>query len=166
MENSLENRKIEIDQESLGYLDTTRKWTMFFAILGFVGLGVMLVIGLLAGSLMSAFTSKMSGMSGMEGMEGIETAKAVGGFTSVFIFIFLLIFAVIYFFPLLYLFRFSKHTKNAIANLDSNEMRLGFKNLKSYWKYIGILIIILLSFYLLVLIFAGGSLALLSGLKG
>jgi len=166
MENSLENRKIEIDQESLGYLDTTRKWAMFFAILGFIGLGVMLILGLVAGSFMSLFSSKMAGMSGMEGMEGMETAKAVGGFASIFVFIILLIFAVIYFFPLLYLLRFSKHTKNAITNLDANEMRLGFRNLKAYWKYIGILIIVTLSFCLLGLVLSASSLALLSGLKG
>jgi heme/copper-type cytochrome/quinol oxidase subunit 2 len=153
MENIQENRKIEIGQESLGYLD----------ILGFIGLGIMLIIGLLAGSFMSAFTSKMPVA---EGIEGMESVKAAGGIASVFVFIFLLIFAVIYFFPLLYLLRFSKHTKNAVANLDANEMLLGFKNLKSYWKYIGILIIILLAFYFIVLIVAGSSLAFLSGLKG
>jgi hypothetical protein len=163
MENNQEVRKIEIGQESLGYLNTTRKWTMFFAILGLIFLGIMLIVGLLAGSFISAFTSKMSGMEGMNGMEG---AKAAGGFASIFIFIFLLIFAVIYFFPLLYLFRFSRHTKNAVANLDANELQLGLKNLKSFWKYLGILTIIMLVIYLLVLIALGGSLALLSGLKG
>jgi hypothetical protein len=163
MENIQENRKIEIGQESLGYLDTTRKWSMFLAILGFISLGIMLLIGLLAGSFLTAFTSRMSGMQGMEGMEG---AKAAGGVATVFIFIILLIFAVIYFFPLLYLFRFSSHTKKAVANLDANEMQLGFKNLKSFWKYLGILTIIILALYLLVLIIAGGSLAMLSGMKG
>jgi heme/copper-type cytochrome/quinol oxidase subunit 2 len=160
MENIQENGKIEIGQESLGYLNTTRKWTMFFAILGFVFLGIMLIIGLLAGSFLSTFTSKMPGM------EGVEGVRAAGGIASVFIFIFLLIFAVIYFFPLLFLFRASRHTKNAVANLDPNELQLGFKNMKSYWTYIGILIIICLAVYLLVLIIAGGSLALFSGLKG
>jgi heme/copper-type cytochrome/quinol oxidase subunit 2 len=133
---------------------------MFLAILGFIGLGLMLILGLLAGSFMSAFSSKMSGMEGMEG------ARAVGGFASVLVFIFLLIFAVIYFFPLLYLFRFSRHTANAVANLDANEMRLGLKNLKSYWKYIGILIIVVICLYLLVFIIAGSSIAMLSGLRG
>lgn len=160
MENNLENKKIEINQESLGYLDTTRKWTMFMAILGFVFLGLMLIMGLLAGSFMSAFSSKMSGMEGMEG------ARAVGGFASVLVFIILLIFAVIYFFPLLYLFRFSRHTANAVANVDANEMRLGFKNLKSYWKYIGILVIVVICLYLLIFIIAGSSIAMLSGLRG
>jgi uncharacterized membrane protein YjgN (DUF898 family) len=163
MENTLENRKIEIDQESLGYLETTRKWTMFFAILGFIFLGIMLLVGLLAGSFMSAFSSKMSGVEGMEGMEGV---KAAGGIAGIFIFIFLLIFAVIYFFPLLFLLRYSNHTKKAVATLDANEMRLGIKNMKMYWKYIGILVIVVLAFYLLILIFAGSSLALLSGLRG
>jgi hypothetical protein len=166
MENLLENKKIEIGQESLTYLDTTRKWTMFFAILGFIFLGIMLVFGLLFGTFMSAFTSKMSGMSGMEGMEGVQTAKAVGGFAGIMMFVIMLICAVIYFFPLLYLFRFSKHIKNGVANLDANQLQLGFKNLKSYWMYIGILMIILIAFYLLVLVLAGGSLAMLSGLKG
>ena len=160
MENNLENRKIEIGQESLGYLATTRKWTMFFAILGFVFIGIMLIVGLLAGSLISGLTSGLSGSSGMEG------AKAAGGIASILVFIVILIFAVIYFFPLLYLLRFSRHTAKAIANLDSNEMQLAFKNLKSYWKYIGILIIIVLVIYLIVFIVAGSSLAFLSGLKG
>jgi hypothetical protein len=157
MENTLENKKIEIGQESLGYLETTRKWTMFFAILGFVALGIMLLVGLLAGSFIASFTSKFSGT------EGVEGASAAGGMVSVFIFIIMLIFAVIYFFPLLYLFRFSRHTKNAVANLDAQELTLGLKNLKSYWKYIGILAIIVLSIYLLVLLIAllvGGSMAM------
>jgi len=163
MENIQEIKKIEIGQESLGYLETTRKWTMFFAILGFISLGIMLIFGLLAGSFMSAFTSRMSGMQGMEGMQG---AKAAGGIASIMFFVVYLVFAVIYFFPLLYLFRFSRHTKNAVANLDANELQLGLKNIKSYWKYMGILMIICLAAFLLVLIIAGGSLALLTGLKG
>ena len=166
MENIQENRKIEIGQESLGYLNTTRKWTMFFAILGFVFLGVMLIVGLFFGSLISTFTSRISAMSGMEGMEGMQTAKAVGGFAGIMMFIVMLIIVVIYFFPLLYLFRFSKHTKNAVANLDANEMHMGFKNLKSFWRYIGILTIIILVIYILIFIVVGASLAFLTGLKG
>jgi hypothetical protein len=160
MENTLENKRIEIGQQSLGYLDTTRKWTMFFSILGFVVIGILLVVGLVAGSFLTSFTSKMSGMEGMEG------SSVAGGIASIFVFIFILIFAVIYFFPLFFLFRFSRHTKNAVANLDAQQLELGFKNLKSYWKYIGILTIIVLSIYLLILIIAGGSLAVLSGIRG
>jgi heme/copper-type cytochrome/quinol oxidase subunit 2 len=100
--------------------------------------------------------SAMSGMEGMEGMEGMGAAKAVGGVMGIFMFIIMLIFAVIYFFPLLYLLRFSTYTKNAIANLDGNLLTLGLKNLKMYWKYIGILIIVVISLYILLLIFGIG----------
>lgn len=162
MENIQENKKIEIGQESLGYLNTTRKWTMFFAILGFIFLGLLLIVGLLAGSFLSAFSSKMSGISGMEGMEGV---KAAGGFTSILMFIVILICAVIYFFPLLYLLRFSKHTAKAVATFDQNELMLALKNMKSYWVYLGILVIIMLVIYLIVFLVAGASLAFLSGLK-
>ena len=160
MENTLENKKIEINQESLGYLNTTRKWTTFFAILGFIFLGVMLLLGIVAGSFMSAFTSRMPGMENLNG------AGAATGIASVLIFIYMLVFAVIYFFPLLFLIRFSRHSKNAVTSLDSNELQIGLKNLKSFWKYIGILTIIYLAVFLLVMIIAGGSLALLSGMKG
>jgi hypothetical protein len=162
MENIQENKKIEIGQESLGYLNTTRKWTMFFAILGFIFLGLMLIVGLLAGSFLTAFSSKMSGVEGMQGLEGV---KAAGGFTSVLMFIVILVFAVIYFFPILYLLRFSRHTAKAVATFDQNELLLAFKNMKSYWMYIGILIIIMLVIYLIVFIVAGASMAFLSGLK-
>jgi hypothetical protein len=165
MENSLENKKVEIGQEALGYLDTTRKWTMFFAILGFVFLGLMLVMGVVAGSFIRGFTSGMSGVSGMEGAEGMGTVKAAGGFASVMMFIVMLIMAVIYFFPLFYLLKFSTHAKKAVATCDSNEMTLAFKNIKSYWKYIGILIIILLAVYLIIFMIFGASLAFLTGLK-
>jgi hypothetical protein len=160
MENTLENKKVEIGPVSLGYLETTRKWTMFFAILGFVVIGLLLVVALVAGSFLTSFTSKMSGMEGMEG------SSAIGGITGIFLFIFIVIMGAIYFFPLFYLFRFSRHTKNAVANLDSHEMEFALKSLKSYWRYIGILTIIVLAVYILVLIIAGGSLAMLSGLRG
>jgi amino acid transporter len=148
MENLQENRKIEIEQETLNDLNTTRKWSMFMAILGFIFLGLMLIVGLLAGTFLSA----LSPGGGMK----------VGG---VFSFIMFLIIAVIYFFPVLYLFRFSRHTGNAVASLDKTELHKAFRNLKSYFVYIGILIIIILSLYLISLIFLGSSLSRLRGLS-
>lgn len=165
MENSLENKRVEIGQEALGYLDSTRKWTMFFAILGFVVMGLMLVGSLALGSLIGGLTSGLSNMQGMEGVEGLDTAKAAGGIAGVAIFIVMLIFAIIYFFPLLYLLRFSKHSKKAVAEQDGNEMTLALKNMKMYWKYLGILVIILLAVNLIFFLIFGASMAFLSGLK-
>jgi len=96
-------------------------------------------------------------MEGMDGMDGFGAAKAAGGIAGTFMFIVILIFAAIYFFPMLYLLKFSQHTKKAIATLDANELLLAFKNLKSYWVYLGILVIIILAIYILVFAVVGGG---------
>jgi len=165
MENSLENKRIELGQEALSYLDSTRKWTMFFAILGFITMGLLLVGSLAFGSLISGLTSGMSGMSGMEGMEGMEgmdTANAVGSIAGVTMFIVFLIISVIYFFPLFYLFRYSKYSKKAVAEADPAIMTMALKNMKMFWKYIGILTIILLGVYLIFFVIFGASMAFLT----
>ena len=149
MENIQENRKIEIEQETLKDLNTTRKWSMFMAILGFIFIGFIIIAGIIA----TTFLSALSG-------SGTST-----GFPEWILIIMILVFATIYFFPVLFLFRFSSHTGKAVAMIDKGELQKAFKNLKSYFVYIGILIIIAISFYLLILVFAGSSLALLRGLK-
>ena len=55
MDNIQEITKIEIEQDTLKDLDTTRKWTMFLAILGFIGIGVFLIVGIFAGIFFSVF---------------------------------------------------------------------------------------------------------------
>jgi MFS family permease len=148
MENAPEIRKIEIEQDSLNYLNTTRKWTMFLAILGFIFLGLMLIGGLFAGFFLSAF----------------KTADIPAGFPEWLVFFIILIFAVLYFFPIFYLFRFSKHTSNAVHTLDKEELRKAFKNLKSYYVYVGIFTIIILVFYFIAIVGAGASMAFLKNL--
>jgi hypothetical protein len=149
MENFQENRKIEIEQDTLSDLNTTRKWSMFLAILGFIFLGLLIIIGVVATSFLSAFS----------------TSESKVGFPEWLLIIIFLIMAAVYFFPMLFLFRFSRHTANAVNTLDKNEMHKAFHNLKSYFVYIGILIIIILSFYFIALIFAGASLSFLKGIS-
>jgi hypothetical protein len=148
METPLENRKIEIEQETLNHLNTTRKWAMFLAIIGFIFLGLILIIGLLAGTFLTAFSSGGKG----------------SGIPESLMFISVLLIAIVYFFPVLFLFRFSKHTSHAIHNLDKLELNKAIKNLKFYFAYLGVLIILIFSFYIVVLIIAGSSMAFLKGL--
>ena len=148
MDAPLENRKIEIEQEILKHLDATRKWTMFIAIIGFIFLGLLIVIGIIAGTFLSAF----------------KTSGTDLGLPESIIFILLLILAVIYYLPLHFLFLFSKHAAHAVQKLDRQELHKALKNLKLYFAFTGILIIIVLSFYLIALIIAGTSLAFLKGL--
>jgi hypothetical protein len=148
METPLENRKIEIEQETLKHLNTTRKWAMFLAIIGFIILGLIVIIGLIAGTFLTAFNSGGKDL----------------GIPESLMFVPILLLAVIYFFPVLFLFRFSKHTSHAVQTLDKLEFHKAIKNLKSCFVYIGVLIIIILSLYIVVLIVAGSSMAFLKGL--
>ena len=72
-----------------------------------------------------------------------------------------LIIGAVYFFPILYLYRFSSLIRKALQNKDTQILDIAFRNLKAHYKYIGILMIIALGIY--VLMFAG---MMIGGLLG
>jgi hypothetical protein len=148
METTTEIRKIEIEQDTLKDLDSTRKWTMFFAILGFIGIGIIVIAGLFAGVFLTVFKTSAGKLGISEGL----------------VFAFVALSAIIYFFPVLYLFLFSKHTANAVKTLDKQELKKAFKNLRRYYVYIGILIIVVLVIYIVAFVAAGASVAFLKDL--
>jgi hypothetical protein len=150
MENNSEIRKIEIEQDTLKDLDTTRKWSMFMAILGFIGIGILVIVGLFAGVFLTVFKSQGTGL----------------GISEALVFLIVLVFAAIYFFPILYLFKFSKHTSNAVKTLDKQELHIAFRNLKRYYVYMGIIIIVILVLYVLAFVIAGASMSFLKGFGG
>jgi len=145
---SPEYKRIEVEQDTLAHLNTARKWAMFLAIMGFIFLGLALIIGLLAGTFLTAFSTGQKGLGIPESM----------------MFIPVILLGAIYFFPVLFLFRFSKHTSHAINTLDKLAFHKAIRNLKAYFAYMGILIIIILTLYIVVLVVAGSSLAFLKGL--
>lgn len=141
MENNLhvENgENLVIDWRSKEFLKETAKWTKFLAILGFVGIGLMVL-----GSLVMLFAPSSLMSNG---------DFPFGG--KIFMMLLYLAFAVLYYFPISYLYQFSENTKKAIENNDNNAIRDAFEFLKSHYKFIGILTIILLSFYA-IMIFIG-----------
>jgi hypothetical protein len=148
METSPEIRKLEIDEKTLKYLNTTRKWAMFLAIIGFIVLGLIVVIGLIAGTFLTVFNLSEKGLGVPESL----------------MFIPILLLVMIYFFPVLFLFRFSKQTGHAIHNLDKEELNKAIRSLKSYFAYIGALIIVVLLCYIAMLIFSGTSTSFLKGM--
>jgi hypothetical protein len=147
MEPNPDNKSIEIGPETLKYLETTRKWTMFFAIIGFIFLGLILIFGILAGTFLSVFKSSEMG----------------SGIPQVLVFAIIILMALLYYFPVMFLFRFSKHTANAVHTLNKEELHKAFRYLKSYFVYIGILLIVVLVIYFIGLVVAGASMAFLKG---
>ena len=124
-----------IDWRSKEFLKETAKWTKFLAILGFVGIGLMVL-----GSLVMLFAPSSLMSNG---------DFPFGG--KIFMMLLYLAFAVLYYFPISYLYQFSENAKKAIENNDNNAIRDAFEFLKSHYKFMGILTIILLAFYAIII---------------
>ena len=128
-----------LSPESLGFLNETRKWTHFLSILGFIFVGLIAIFSLFIGSFLDTFNSSMGG--------GLP-------FPSIIITIVYFAFALLYFVPTIYLFRFSARLKGALVTNDPVLLTEAFGNLKSLFKFWGIFSIIIISIYALFFIFA------------
>lgn len=126
---------LQVDQQSHIYLSETARWSRFLSIVGFVMCALIVLVAIFAGSIFSSFGSMFGGAMG-----------AMGGASLTIIY---LLIAVLYFFPCLYLYRFSSNMKIALASHDQTLLNTSFKNLKSCFRYLGILTIIFLSLYAL-----------------
>lgn len=133
-------------------LHTIAKWTTFLSILGFVALGLSVILSLFIGTFLS-----MMGAGG----EGLP-------FPPIVLSVAYLIIPVIYFFPILYLYRFSNKAKVALKQENRETLAEAIANLRSHYKFIGILVVIVLSFYVLAflasLIFGAVGFANMGGL--
>ena len=127
-------KELVIDSNTKNNLDETRKWNMFFAILGFIGIGFMAL---------AALVLLIVGIFGSSYWNNRE-AVMFGGLTILY-----LAFGAVYFFPILYLLKFSTHMKNAIEKTEQSKLILAFDYLKSHYKFVGILTIVLFGVYIL-----------------
>lgn len=146
MENQMQGESIdsgiyanlELTPQAILSLNETRKWTMFLSILGFVFIGFLVL-----------------GMIGML-FVGSMIPMPVGGFSPgpLMAFMFLIIIA-IYFFPVYFLFQFSAYSKKAITGKSTADLEKAMGFLRSHYRYMGILTIIILAIYVIIFLFAG-----------
>ena len=145
METTPESPKFELGQETLGYMKTARKWSMFLARLGFIFLILVIIMGAVTGTFLSVFNS---------GSEGIGIPGAI-------IIVLLLILSFFYVLPVYFLFYFSKNMDRALRSNNKADLHKAFRNLKSYFVYLGILVIILVTIYILIIGVGGALMAFL-----
>ncbi len=138
---AFESFELDVNQEIKGYLSETAKWSYFLSILGFVGIGFMILLGFFM-----AFSNPGSQLS----WEGTDNAYGAGYASGVALFYILI--ALVYIFPILYLFKFSKKMKSALKLNNNNDFKEAFLNLKSHYKFIGIFSIVIISLYILTII--------------
>lgn len=120
---------LSIDPATKSQLSDAAKWAKFFAIVGFVCLALMIA----AGVYVSVRGEQQSEYRYDSAYSRSYIAGNFFGFA---------IIALIYFFPLLFLFRFSNHMKAAIAADNQERLNTSFQNLKICFRYLGILTII------------------------
>lgn len=144
-ESNTEPGALTLSPNTITFLTEIRKWANFLAILGFIMTGLMVVFGLFAGTIFNSMSAQMG------------QAMPMGGFFGIFY----ILIALVYFFPIFYLYRFASSLKIALNRSDHSSLESAFENLKSHYKLIGILAIIMLAFYAIGLVFG-----LIAGLAG
>jgi hypothetical protein len=127
---SMNATSLKLTENSLVFMRETVKWAKFLAICSFVGLGLMVLVGVVF-----FFLS----VSAPGPAEMKFSTSAVG--------IFYILIAVLYFFPAMYLYRFATASAEAINTLNDDTLEEGLENLKSLFRFTGILMIIVLSLY-------------------
>lgn len=111
------------------YLNETRSWGKFLAIVGFCFAALFVVLGLLFDTIF-AYLGQENPFSGFIGI-----VYALLG--------------LVYFFPAYYLYKFSTQLKTALAAKDTETLASAFENQKSLYKFMGIFMIIVIGFYVL-----------------
>ncbi|PDH51339.1 MAG: hypothetical protein CNE98_07020 [Bacteroidetes bacterium MED-G17] len=119
---------------SLRYLESTHKWVGFFSVLGFIMIGLLLVGSLFASSLIARLDQDSQSLLPIENVKFVYLGICL-----------------VYFFPIWYLYKFSRHTKKAIAEKNNFDLDQAFRYNKKYWKFLGILTIIVLIFYAIII---------------
>ena len=131
---------LHIDPQSQGYLSETAKWAKFLSILGFIMLGLFVILMLVGGA--STFTT-------FQGM-GMDDESTAFGAVGIVVMLIILALCII---PYVYLYKFAVKMQVALRNNDQANLTSSFSNLKSCYKYVGIFTIIILSLYLIIFIY-------------
>jgi hypothetical protein len=105
------------------------------AIVGYVGMGLLVLLALVM----------IVGLSVMSGL-------ARTGFPTGIIGLVYIALAAVYYFPVTYLYKFSVQMKQGINSGEESSVISGFQNLKSLFKFMAIMLIVILSIYALVLL--------------
>jgi len=138
MENITGFNEMILKEKSVNDLNETRKWTLFLGILGMILLGLLFIFLFF----INIFLSHINRYPG---------SPMPFMFPQLPFIIMMIIFIVVDFFPLFYLIQFSVFSKKAITLKNEYDIQMAFRYLKMYFKFLGILAIVIMSFYFLVI---------------
>jgi len=123
---------IDVSSDSKSHLLGAAKWARFIAIAGFVFLGFFLLIFFATGSMFLTV-----GLSNFE-LDAMKSGAAI---------LFVAFMSALIFFPNYYLYKFSSGIITAILSSSTIDLTNGLKNLKSVFKFYGILFALQIGIY-------------------
>jgi hypothetical protein len=130
-----ETTGLNVNESMKAELLTSAKWAKFLCIVGCVFVGIFVLIGLVA----------VFATSAMSEMFGFKWGGALFG-------IIYLAISALYIYPLIKGFQFANCSKAACITNDQQQLARSFEGMKSVLRYMGILTIICLCFYIMMLI--------------
>ena len=138
---------LQVDNGNVGYLIEASKWGKFLSILGFIGVSIMVLCGFV-------FMLTGGNFYSSEVNTDLQNLDLPSGSVGIIFAFYFFIIAVVYFFPCLFLYKFSTKMQVAIRTNDQVVLNKSFENLKSLLKFFGIITIIILSIWIIALLFS------------
>jgi len=136
-------------------IHATAKWARLVAILGFVFLGILLLMGFTMGPFISRVLALNAAMTG----QAMPIDPTMLGLLYGVLF---LIAVIIYFFPTLFLYQYATRTLRALrGGFDAARFSKGIGAQRSFFAYVGILMIILVGLYAIGGILIGVAIAMM-----
>ena len=152
-ENS-DRESLIITEDIRSYIYETAKWTKFLSIIGFIGTGFLVLISFSVGAIISAAGTFMGPANPYAAMgSGVLTVT-------------MLLTALLYFYPSFILFKYSNAARKAVLYEDQHSLAVAAAKMKSFFKFWGILTIVMLAFYVLfflIMVVAGIGAATMAG---
>lgn len=135
MEESTSLFSLALDPAARTHLNETAKWARFLSIVGFVFILFLVIVGVYSSLTISRYEDAFSGYEGQRGfLESLGVGMAIT----------YLNLAAAAFFPFLFLLRFANHMRTALSSNNQAALNTAFQNLKVYFRYLGIVLIICL----------------------
>lgn len=126
-----EHAKLIITNREKHHLNVTRKWAYFLSIIGFIFVGLFVLVAIFMGFL----------------LPNLGQTTVLGSIPALAFSALYLVLGLIYFFPVFYLYRFSIELKVAIYEDIQEKLSSGLRNISLVFKFIGITTIVLLALY-------------------
>lgn len=120
--------ELVLETQAEVYVKETAKWAKFLAIVGFVFMGILVLIAIITVVFSAAFSDQMPFPMSILGLVYILLAG-------------------VYSIPIYYLLQFANKAKSALLQRDTQTLSESFKNLKSHYKFIAIFTIVMLALY-------------------